>query len=39
MSYILSKKGFLIFQENGTLIFPEIELSSPKIKKFQVGTF
>ena len=39
MSYILSKKGFLIFQENGTLIFSEIELSSPKIKKFQVGTF
>ena len=31
MSYILSKKGFLIFQENGTLIFSEMELSSPKI--------
>ena len=28
------KKFFYIFQENGTLIFWEMELYSPKIKKF-----
>ena len=37
---IFSQKSvFLIFRENGTLIFWEMEGSSPKIKNFQEGTF
>ena len=39
ISYIFSKKSFLIFWENGTVIFQEMELSSPKIKMVQEETF
>ena len=38
ISHILSKKVFSICQEDGTLIFWEMELSSPKNKKLQEGT-
>ena len=32
-------KKFLIYQENQALMFWEMELSSPKIKKSHEGTF
>ena len=38
ISHIPSKKVFSICQEDGTLIFWEMELSSPKNKKLQEGT-
>ena len=34
-SDIFSKENFSYIRENGTLIFQEIEFSSPKNKKFQ----
>ena len=37
--YFLKKKDFLILCENGTLIFQETELSSPKFKKFREENF